>query len=158
PARRRHVMRIHRFGFAFALFALAPACTIHASANVDVDQDVSFELDDFGTTCSGSGRTENESGVSTWTKTAVGDRCRINATWTGTLMDMAEVNRKASEQAGDVKLTVESIHLAFDDAALRDDTGANVTPPRVPSWEAHFTLGGQPLGDFSGNDVTVLIT
>jgi hypothetical protein len=151
-------MRIHRLAFVLLSLAIAPACTLHASANVDVDEDVSFELDDFGTTCSGSGRSETPSGVTTWTKTADGERCRIDATWSGTLIDMAEVNRKASEQAGDVKLTIEGIHLAFDDAALRDMAGANITPPRVPSWEAHFVLAGQPIGDFSGTDVTALIT
>ena len=139
-----------------ALLAAAPGC-VHVLADVDADEDVSFQLDDFGTTCSGTGMAQTDSSVTTWTKTAVDDRCQIDITWSGTLMDMKAVRAQADDKAQGATLTIQSIDLSFDDAALRDQSGADITPPRVPGWEAHFTLGGQPVADFSGTDVTSLL-
>src|SRR5262245_10611222 len=67
------------------------------------------------------------------------------------------VREKADAEAQGAELTIQSIELGFDDIALRDQTGANVTPPRVPSWQAHLTLQGEALADFGGTDVASLL-
>ena len=136
-----------------SLIIALPAC-IHVLADVDADEDVSFRLDDFGTTCTGTGMAQTDTSLTTWTKTPVDDQCQIDVQWTGTLIDMKAVRAQADAKAQGAQLTIQNIDLAFDDVALLDDTGANITPPRVPAWEAHFTLSGQPIADFSGTDLT----
>jgi len=138
------------------LLAAAPGC-VHVAADVDADENVSFDLGDLGTTCDGTGEARTESSVTTWTKTAVDDRCQIDVVWNGTLIDMKAVREKADAQAEGAELTIQSIALGFDDVALRDQTGANITPPRVPSWDAHLTLQTQALADFGGTDVASLL-
>lgn len=138
------------------LFLAAPGC-VHVAADVDADETVSFDLGDLGTTCDGTGMAQTADSVTTWTKTAVGDTCQIDVVWNGTLIDMKAVREKADAQAQGAQLTIQTIALAFDDVSLRDQTGADITPPRVPSWDAHLTLDGQALADFSGADVTSLL-
>jgi hypothetical protein len=139
-----------------ALIIAAPAC-VHVLADVDADEDVSFQLDDFGTTCSGSGQTQTDTSLTRWTKTPVGDQCQVDVVWSGMLIDMKAVRQQADAKAMGATLTIQSIDLGFEDVAFRDQSGADITPPRVPSWEAHFTMGGEPLADFSGADVTSLL-
>jgi hypothetical protein len=139
-----------------ALLAAAPGC-IHAAADVDADENVSFDLGDLGTTCDGTGEARTDSSVTTWAKTAVGDRCQIDVVWNGTLIDMKMVREKADAQAQGAQLTIQAIDLGFDDIGLRDQNGANITPPRVPGWDAHLTLQDTALADFSGTDVAALL-
>jgi hypothetical protein len=134
---------------ALSFLVAAPGC-VHVSAEVDADENVSFDLGDLGTTCEGAGSNQTGSSVTTWTKTAVGDRCQIDVAWNGTLIDMAAVKAQADAQAQGATLTIQSLELDLDDVALRDQNGANVTPPSVPGWEAHFAVDGQPVADFSG--------
>jgi hypothetical protein len=140
-----------------ALIAAAPVACVHVMADVDAEENVGFQLDDFGTTCAGSGQTQTDTSLTTWTKTPVGDRCQVDVVWSGTLIDMKAVREKADEQAQGATLTIRSIDLGFDDVAFRDQAGTDITPPRVPAWEAHFTMGGEALADFSGTDVTSLL-
>jgi len=140
----------------FALLLVAHGC-VHEAADVDADQNVSFDLGDLGTTCEGTGMAQTDSSLTTWTKTAVGDTCQIDVVWSGTLIDMKAVREKADAQAQGAQLTIQTIQLAFDDVSLRDQNGADITPPRVPSWDAHLTLDGQALADFTGADVTSLL-
>jgi hypothetical protein len=139
-----------------ALLTFAPGC-IHVDANVDADEDISFGFADFGTTCSGAGMTQTDSGLTTWTKTPVEDRCQVDFNWGGTLIDMAAVRAKADEKAQGATLTIQSIDLELDAVALRDQSGADITPPRVPAWEAHFGVGGQAVADFNGTDLASLL-
>jgi hypothetical protein len=142
----------------FALLVAAPATgCITVAADVDADQNVSFDLGELGTTCEGTGEARTESSVTTWTKTAVGDRCQIDVVWNGTLIDMKMVREKADAQAQGAELTIKGIELGFDDVALRDQAGTDVTPPRVPSWAARLTLQGQALAEFGGADVASLL-
>jgi hypothetical protein len=60
-------------------------------------------------------------------------------------------------KAQGAELRIQSIDLTLDSEALLDQSGADITPPRVPSWEAHFTVGGQAIADFSGTDLTSLL-
>src|SRR5215471_7284984 len=60
-----------------ALIVAAPAC-INVLADVDADENVSFELDAFGDTCSGTGTAVTDPSMTTWTKTPVGDQCQVD--------------------------------------------------------------------------------
>lgn len=42
----------------------------------DADENVSFDLGDLGT-----GEARSDTSVTTWTKTAAGDRCQIDVVW-----------------------------------------------------------------------------
>ena len=147
-------MRTHTI--LLALIVATPAC-IHVLADVDADENVSFDLAAFGDTCSGTGTAQTDTGVTNWTKTPVGDQCQVDITWSGTLIDMKAVRAQADAKAQGAELTIQSIDLTLDNEALLDQSGANITPPRVPSWEAHFTVGGQAIADFSGTDLTTLL-
>jgi hypothetical protein len=139
-----------------ALLALGAGC-VHIAADVDSDQQVSVDLPDFGTECAGAGMSQTASGVAMWTKTVVGERCQIDSSWAGTLIDMVAVRAKADEKGQGATLTLKSVDLGFDNVALRDQAGNDITPPRVPAWEAHLKVGDQPVADFSGDDLGSLL-
>ena len=152
-------MDAHRIGFVLLAFAAGAAggCTFGQDALVDIDTQVRFEFGEIGTTCDGGGKAVDGDNVTTWTKTPVGDQCRVDFVWDGTLIAGLRDQVSAQVDVDKYHVAISGIDMEFGNIALRDAQGGDVTPPTVPAWAAHITASGQPVADFAGTDVSQLL-
>ena len=157
-------MRIH-FLMTLTLAAVGfVACNPSFDANTSVDTAVEFTADLSGA-CTGSGTLMSADGksVTNYTKETInGGDCSIVMDWHGELVDTAGIHQKIQEKADEngVKLNDASmvqVSVTINNAILQDHAGSSITPPHVPSFEAHVDVASNNVFDMSGQGLTALL-
>ncbi len=140
------------------LLALAPACVIDVGVDETVDSRVRFEVDLQGE-CEGEGEIEADGGTSRWTKTLEDDGtvCRVDIEWEGVLVDIPGLREDIEKDVDIDDVTIESLVMTLETAALADADGKVVNPPLVPYWSAVMEAEGRPLLDLEREGVEDLV-
>ena len=151
-----HPNRTHLF--ALLGFVLAPACVVDVDVDKEVDSRVRFEVDLKGE-CEGEGEISAEGGTSRWTKTLEDDgtTCRVDIDWDGVLVDIPALREDIESEVDIDDVTIESLAMTLETAALADADGKTVTPPLVPYWSAVLDAEDHTVLDLERDGIDELV-
>lgn len=140
------------------LLAPAPACVIDVGVDETLDSRVRFEVDLQGE-CEGEGEIEADGGTSRWTKTIEdgGETCRVDIEWDGVLVDIPSLREDIEKDVDIDDVTIESLAMTLETAALADADGQTVSPPLVPYWSAVLEAEQRPVLDLEREGVEELV-